>query len=125
MATWADLAHDNRGAAKELRDGGRHRSSCNRAYYAAYCAVASVLEGQVDFGYGGNNPTHEQLEPLILNNLYSLSKNERYELRKSVRRLRTIRILADYVPAEAVDEAITLQAGRDVRQVFKILGIKT
>ncbi len=124
IATWLAMAEDNRSAAKELLSSKRFRSSVNRAYYAVYCIVASVLEGCADFGYGGNNPTHEQLEPLILNNLRSLSKNDRYDLRKAVRRLRGARILADYVPAERVDETIALQAGRDVRQVFVILGVK-
>ena len=123
MATWSELAHDNRSAAKELLDSGRYRSSYNRAYYAAYCAVASVLEGQVDFGYAGNNPTHDQLEPLILNNMYSLSKNDRYAIRKVVRQLRSIRVSADYVPTDPIGKESAAECLRNVGRVFRILGV--
>ena len=53
------MAGDNAAAAKELLVSRRYRSCVNRAYYAAYCILAAALVGKVDFGYGGNNPTHE------------------------------------------------------------------
>lgn len=116
------MAQDNRSAAKGLSLAGRYRSSINRAYYAAYCAVASVLEGQVDFGHDGNNPAHGQLEPLILN-MGSLTRSDRYTLQKAVRRLRGARILADYVPASVSDKSSALEAVRNLNRVFEILEI--
>lgn len=122
MATWGEMARDNRLAAKELSLAGRYRSSINRAYYAAYCAVASVLEGQVDFGHDGNNPAHGQLEPLILN-MGSLTRNGRYTLQKAVRRLRGFRVLADYVPASESGKTTATVGIQDINRVFAILGL--
>ena len=121
MATWRELSIDNREAAKDLLIDGRYRSSISRAYYAAYCAVSSVLEGVVDFTYGGNNPSHESLDNMIVNNLYDFSQRERFAIRKGVRKLRNMRVAADYVPTDPIVRETALEALRTMSSVLKIV----
>lgn len=80
MATWEDLSRECLRAAKRLLDAGCYRRSISSSYYAAYSAVTSELAARrVTFAHGWNNPAHEQLPDLILNNL-TLPRTTRYEL---------------------------------------------
>ena len=124
MATWREMSLGCRSSAKVLlsSDDEIHlRSSISRCYYAAYCAVAHILQGKVDFAYGGNNPTHEGLDTLIVNNLYQLPSWKRQFIRSMVRRLRTMRVAADYGVAESVDRIIALDALHFCNSVLEIL----
>lgn len=80
----------------------RFRSSISRAYYVAYCAATGALAGRVTFGYGGNNPTHNEPPNLVLSNLSGVPAGDRHQIRKSVRLLQIARAEADYVPAVSV-----------------------
>ena len=102
------------GGGERFVGAGRYRSSISRAYYAVYCTAASVLEGCVDFAYDGNNPAHDQLDPLILN-MGKLSRSDRYDLSKTVRRLRAARVSSDYIPTDVIDKPTAMQAYRDVK----------
>ena len=121
MADWREMGADNREAAKELLLSGRYRSCVSRCYYAAYCAVTAFLDDRVDFAYEGNNPTHEVLERLIMNNLYESSQQERYFLRKQIKQLRTARVYADYVTGDLTTESVARDAVRSASAVLRLL----
>jgi uncharacterized protein (UPF0332 family) len=118
------MSLDNRRAAKELILTERYRSSISRACYAAYCAVTDALADQVDFTYGGNNPSHESFSNLIVNNLYGMSVNDKHRLRRAVERLRASRVEADYAPLAYIDRDIAVNSLRDATFVQELLGIR-
>jgi uncharacterized protein (UPF0332 family) len=111
-------------AAKALAGEGYWRSSVNRSYYAAYCAVTSELVARgVRFARGWNNPPHEQLPNLIAHNL-TLPLDVRRRLRKLIRILRQMREDADYRPGISVDRPMALDCLRDAMAVLKDLGVQ-
>ncbi|MFQ6042163.1 MAG: HEPN domain-containing protein [Candidatus Poribacteria bacterium] len=123
MATWQELSLECLRAAKMLAGEGYWRSSVNRSYYAAYCAVTSELVARgVRFARGWNNPPHEQLLNLITHNL-SLPLNVRRRLRKFIRLLRHAREDADYRPGASVDRATALNCIRSAVLVLRDLGV--
>lgn len=124
MATWQEMSLDCLRAAQQLYREGRLRSSVNRSYYAAYCALASELVGRgIRFAHGWHNPGHDQLPDLMLNNT-SLPRDSRYRLNKAIRILRMAREDADYRPNVSVDRALALDCLRIALRVTDILEIK-
>lgn len=124
VQTWRQMSLDSRAAAKELLVAERFRSSISRAYYAAYCAVTDALAGRITFGYGGNNPTHNELPNLIVSNLSGVSVGERHKVRKSVRVLQAMRAEADYVPAVSIGRQEARNALREADRVLRLLGVE-
>jgi Uncharacterized conserved protein related to C-terminal domain of eukaryotic chaperone, SACSIN len=124
MATWQEMSIDCRDAAKDLLAANRYRSSISRSYYAAYCAVTGALEGVVDFAHAGNNPAHEVLANLILNNLYDTPERTRRDLRQAVSRLWKVRVEADYIPSAYIDRSIAVNAFRDANRVLLALEVE-
>lgn len=123
MATWEEIANANLRAAKVLHKEAEFRSSTNRSYYAAYAAVtAKAVARGVQFPHGGNNPTHEQLPILILNNL-DLTQRVKREAAAIIRRLRVARVSADYVPNDRVDERTSRDCLRDAARELDLLEI--
>ncbi len=123
MATWQELSSDCLRSAKVLLDNGLLRRSISSAYYAAYCAVTSHLVAHgVDFAHGWNNPAHEQLPNLVLNNT-TLPRNTRYQINKAIRRLRMAREDADYRPAVIIDRRRALDCLHDAGDVLQLLGV--
>lgn len=121
--TWEELSRETYRAARLLLAHDRFRGAVNRSYYAAYAAVTSRLAARgVQFGYGGNNPTHEQLPQLILHNL-DVAVHQRRRLAAAIRRLRLGRVEADYVPAAFLDEHTARDLVRDAGSVLEILEI--
>lgn len=118
------MARENRAVAKDLRGEEKFRSSISRSYYAAYCAVTSVLADSITFGYGGNNPTHNELPNFIMSNLGGISMDERHKIRKAVAKLFKARTDADYVPTASVGQDEAFSAVRQMNIVFRILEIK-
>jgi uncharacterized protein (UPF0332 family) len=123
LATWIEIANANLKAAKILHRESEFRSSATRSYYAAYAAVtAKAIERGVQFPYGGNNPTHEQLPNIILNNL-NLSLRNKREAAAIIRRLRAARVSADYVPHESVDENTSRESLKDAARELSLLEV--
>ena len=121
--TWQDLSLDCLRAAKVLVSEGQWRSSVNRSYYTAYCAVTSELVARgVGFARGWNNPPHEQLLSLVTHNL-ALPQDVRRRFRKIIRILRHAREDADYRPGVSIDRTIALDCIRDAIVVLRGLGI--
>jgi uncharacterized protein (UPF0332 family) len=111
-------------AAKRLLDEGYFRSSISRAYYAAYCAATiELVERGFTFAHGWNNPSHEQLPDLILNNT-ALPRDKRWRINKSLRILRQAREDADYRPGVTVDRALALACIHSAVDVLQILEIQ-
>ena len=124
MSTWQELSLDCLQAAKMLADTEHWRSSVNRSYYAAYCAVTSKLVARrVSFAHGWNNPAHEQLPNLILHNL-TLPMNTRRRLKQLILFLREARENADYRPGITVDRATARDCIRDAETVLKYLEVQ-
>jgi uncharacterized protein (UPF0332 family) len=111
-------------AAERLLIEGYFRRSASSSYYAAYCAVTSDLVNRgLNFAHGWNNPSHEQLPNLILNNA-SWTVSRRRNINRLIRLLRQVREDADYRPASTVDRASALFSLRAATDVLEILGIR-
>ena len=123
METWQDMSRNALGAAQTLLDGEHWRSSASRAYYAAYCAVAGKADAQnISYPHGRNNPSHEQINDLVLNNL-GLPKNTRFALNKALRRLRKGRKDADYRPHAPLVRGDAVKLFRDAVFVLENTGV--
>lgn len=123
MASWQELSLECLRAAKLLLDEGCLRRSISSAYYAAYSAVTGDLVTRgVTFAHGWNNPAHEQLAELILNNT-TLPRHRRYVLNRIIRRLRAAREAADYRPAVLIDRTLAVACVRDATAVLFALGV--
>ncbi|HMV47892.1 MAG TPA: DUF4258 domain-containing protein [Blastocatellia bacterium] len=82
MATWAELSRESLQAARSLAREGFWRSSINRSYYAAYCAVTGELVKRcVSVVRGWNNPAHEQLPKGII----AIYEQELKQMRQAVK----------------------------------------
>ncbi len=124
MATWQELSLECLRAAKMLVGEGYWRSSVNRSYYAAYCAVTNELVARgVRFARGWNNPPHEQLLNLITHNL-AFPQNVRRRLRRLIRILRHAREDADYRPGASIDRAMALNCIRSAVLVLQDLEVQ-
>lgn len=98
MATWEEMSLDALEASQELLTGKRIRSAISRAYYAAYCAItARIRDKRIAFPRNFQNPSHEQLVPIIMG-LRPVSMSLRRDIVRAMRRLRRGREDADYRP---------------------------
>lgn len=121
---WAERSQTCLNAAKLLLDRELFRDSVSRSYYAAYSAATSyLLARRVTFAHGWNNPAHEQLPDLILNNT-SLPRSTRIRLNRSLRLLRQAREDADYRPGRFVDRALALDCLHSAIEALQILGVE-
>ena len=115
--TWSDIAAEQQRAAALLlssRKKGCPRASGSRSDYAGYAHLAGKAPANMKFGYGGNNPSHDQVIA-ILDQLPGVSKDG---VRLAVRRLRQSRILADYGVGQSVSYGDAKQRLRDCEFVL-------
>ncbi|MDQ2801037.1 MAG: HEPN domain-containing protein [Armatimonadota bacterium] len=119
--TWEEMSLVRLRAAKVLLDSGFYRDSISRSYYAAYCAATSaVIDRNVTFAFGRQNPSHDQLPNLILNT-GRLPKAVRQKVRMRLYFLRYTRENADYRPHAPIDRALALDCILNAAAVIKIL----
>ena len=105
MATWKDLARDNRLAANETFVNGRWRTCISRAYFSIYSAATSALvQRGVTMPAGRGNPRHTRLPNLIGHYLTGTSHPLRWQLAGVIEKLYKLRLVADYVPQVSVEE---------------------
>jgi uncharacterized protein (UPF0332 family) len=124
LATWQEVSRECLQAAKMLAGEGYWRSSVSRSYYAAYCAVTSVLVVRSSrFGRGWHNPPHEHLFQLLTPNL-TLSQDVRRRLSRRLRTLRHAREDADDRPGIIVNRALALHCLRDAIVVLQDVGVQ-
>ena len=127
MTTWSESSLDSYEAAIELLQNQRFRSSISRAYYAAYAAVTDeLIKSKKSFSYGRRNPGHEQMLSLVLNSLDQ--RRFGVELRRSLRRIlkdmQRLRVVADYVPAQALAEQEAREQLRYAGFILRTLGVR-
>ena len=112
MATWREMGEDNLKAARKLLAEEHYRSSVTRSYYAVYCLMTSELVKRgASFPRGWNNPAHDQLPDMVLNNT-DFPQNIRRRLRQTLVVLRRAREDADYRPTANVGRDIALEGLR-------------
>lgn len=114
------VANENLAAAQDLRRDGHYRSAVSRAYYAAFSAAHAIAlrngdAPPVDPGTGVRraNWSHDSIV-----NLYAGHIGRDKEPSKKVQRLRgrslarlfSDRLRADYQPRATIDEEVTIGA---------------
>ena len=115
------MSENNRKSAQQLLETEQIRSCISRSYYAAYCAVTDLLVSRnVQFPRGWNNPAHEQLPDLVLNNS-GLPRATRFEVNKVLRRLSRQREDADYRPHAVLVLRDAVKAVRDAQFILRTL----
>jgi uncharacterized protein (UPF0332 family) len=120
--SWAEIGKDSLAAAKEIKH--RSRSCLSRAYFAAFAAVTQALIDSkgVSFPVGREGPRHADILDLIKNHLgKQLGHTKIKAIITAMRRLRQIRILADYRASRNFKQTDVLSALRDATMVFKEL----
>ena len=120
---WIERSRTCLVSAKLLLDEELLRDSVSRSYYAAYSAATGhLIQRGVTFAHGWNNPSHEQLPDLILNNT-GLPRNTRLRLNRSLRLLRQAREDSDYRPGRSVDRALALDCLHSAIEAVQILEV--
>lgn len=123
MASWADLARENRTAAYEVFTHRRWRTCLSRAYYAVYSeATKERIQKGVAMPKDREGPSHSKLPDLIVNNLTGIAYEIRWKLRVVVTALRDLRIMADYMPSASVGENDARSALSLMKDAFDGLG---
>ena len=122
--SWTDMARGSHRAA-QLLVADDPRSSVSRSYYAAYSAVtAALLAVGVRFRHGWRNPTHDEVPALVMARLTSVSPRIRTRLARGIRRLRKMRVEADYDPAALIDGELARNAFREAGRILSELGVE-
>lgn len=115
MATWLDLASENRAAALALFSDAMYRSMINRAYFAVYAKATHALSIiPVSMPQGREGPTHRKLRPMVEANLTTMRVEKRQALSQMIGELYYMRLRADYVPSDAIDM-------KDARSVLTLM----
>lgn len=116
MATWANLATESMAEAKCLHDAGFYRAAVSRCYYVAYAAMTGLFapDRHMEFAHARNNPSHDQLQAYVDNNLpaRTFGRRQRQMISRSFDNLRKARILADYVPGRTINRTDSLDSIR-------------
>jgi hypothetical protein len=97
----------------------------SRAYYSAYSALADLLETSgVAFAHGRPNPSHLRLPRLVFNNLdrRRFDEKTRRHLSKAIIRLRSARVVSDYVPMQSIDRHVALECLSDAHRIVREAG---
>lgn len=108
MATWTDMARENRTSACELMESRRWRNAISRAYFAVYAETTARLHRmRVTMPAGRSNPSHKRLSEIVGYQLSRLDPLHRWRLAGMIGQLYRLRIIADYRPDVdvAADEA--------------------
>ena len=104
---WKALSLECFKSAQILRTRGMHRSSVNRSYYAAYCAITANLPQETQFAHGMQNPSHQQIRKLLDSTL-GISPARRKRHAKALNFLWHSRVDADYRPTRSIAEQASI-----------------
>lgn len=128
MATWAEMSLNNYEAAILLLQAGHFRSCISRAYYSVYAAVTAEFakDKNVQFAYGLNNPSHDQLVALAANNLdrNQYRDGSRQAIARALKQLQRNRIAADYVNSQHLDKIDARQQMRNAGYILNAMGVR-
>lgn len=123
MDDWVTISLDSIAAAKSLHADGHYRSCVSRSYFGAYAAVASALEGVIQYPDGREGPGHAALPSLIKSNLTGVSSGARQSIKQDIGLLYKARLEADYSPSASCDEEMARIALRAACAVQRELGL--
>lgn len=123
MDDWGTISLDSIAAAKSLHADGHYRSCVSRSYFGAYAAVASALEGVIQYPDGCEGPGHAALPRLVTSNLKGLNDRALRRVKQSIRMLYKARVDADYRPSSSPDRESSRDAVRAACAVRKELGL--
>ena len=121
-ADWDEIGADSRKGAQLLRQ--KHpRSSVSRAYYAVFSVLNQRLLPYDVPAQGYETHAHRAIPDLIEEHLYAKDARRRRSLRTTIRRLYNARLEADYRLARTIDQTGALNALRDAKAIFEMLGV--
>jgi uncharacterized protein (UPF0332 family) len=120
--TWTEVGRNCRAAAQLLKEH-HPRSSVSRAYYAAFSALNDRLLRHKGPPLRYETHLHQQIPDLIEAHLLKGSIKSRRALRTTIVRLYKARLEADYKLTRSIDDSVALNALRDAKSVFRVLGI--
>ena len=123
MEDWVAISIDSVAAAKALHNAGHYRSCVSRSHFGAYAAVASALEGAIQYPDGREGPGHAALPRLVTSNLKGLNDRALRRVKQSIRMLYKARVDADYRPSSSPDRESSRDAVRAACAVRKELGL--
>jgi len=122
LATWQDLASENRAAASILFEAKNYRSSINRAYFAVYARATHALSTlSIDMPQGREGPKHSKLRPMVEANLVAVQPDRCEALSRNIGELYYLRLRADYAPSDNVDEKDARAALGLMKKTFHML----
>lgn len=122
MATWLEIARENRKAATTLSfDQISPRSVISRAYYAVFAYVThELLLVNVEIPASREAPSHQRLQSLVINRLSQFRLPKRRSLAILVGSLYDLRIAADYMPSVEIDAREARHAVSIMNKVFEV-----
>ena len=120
--SWDEIGLNSRRAAQVLKDG-HARSSVSRAYYSAFYVVNERLLRHASPPAHYETHRHQQIPDLIEAHLLKRNAKARRALRTTVVRLYKARLDADYKRRPTMNQAVALDALRDAKAIFNVLGV--
>ncbi|HEV8608267.1 MAG TPA: HEPN domain-containing protein [Tepidisphaeraceae bacterium] len=120
--TWDQIGRNTRKAAQLLKDADL-RSCVSRSYYAAFSVLNQRLLRHERPPRLYETHSHRHIPDLIEVHLLPRNAQARRSLRTTVVRLYNARLDADYRLSRTVDQAVALNALRDVKSIFQVLGV--
>jgi len=122
VATWLELARENRTAASQLFKRSLFRAAINRAYYAAYSRVTHELNAvPVFWPKNREGPPHVKIPALIRDHLRTLRPKIRERIADMTAILYAMRCRADYHPSDTVDDSEARIALGMMKKIFDLL----
>lgn len=127
MAEWADMAQDSVKAAGQCLRNKCYRSSVSRSYCAMFAAVtAALLEARVAPPAARQAWSHARLPELVQENLKKkLGRGRTEDVRKMLRVTYKIRVAADYMRTESIDEVTATRCLTDATAVCRHLEVQS
>ncbi|MGC9259692.1 MAG: HEPN domain-containing protein [Phycisphaerae bacterium] len=118
---WGTISLSNYNAAKAVIDISA-RSCVSRAYFAAFSALTGLFRHQqMVFVNGGDSPRHRDVT-LLIGKAFS-NGNLAKRLKRAVRALYKLRLMADYSAGQATNRQSALQALRFSMLILRECGV--
>ncbi len=121
-SSWHDHYRTLRQDMRSLRDQRSYRSVINRAYYALFALVTFRTSRQPPYNvHGWRNPEHSQVPGLVAQ-IAGIDAGSKEEIRKAVKSLYRLRVIADYQPWQKSPLQDAKEATRLAYTAFGLLG---
>ena len=119
---WIELAKDSQNAAQKLKDE-HHRSCVSRIYYSAYQAVTAVLLYSKCVPPATREAwNHAETPGMLAVHCKTVLKrrDQRQDLARRLGTLYKLRVIADYISAEDIDQTTVTNALKDGNFLIKV-----